>query len=535
MDATATAVFGDGTGAAPRKRRRHERSGRRQHSHNAFAEVKHGLDSVRSVFYTRGRSTRLPNTDKSDLTRRSRTLEGGPGDRHLTALDLWTEREISRFLRDRSPQFDGMIETWAAEVIQTGWRLTPATGDKDLDILLRELLTGWDGDGGWLSECDQRGMMHFWDLLTLDEETELTDGDSALYLDPDGNNGLGTVSIVEADRILTPYGLQDSEIPEGHFISNGVLMNAMGRPVALWVADVAPRNCCASVEMGGFVPVFDPARPELGGLVFSCKVKRYTATRRQPWLSTVVRPHDEIDDVFTAVRVALRNAACRATYTTIKDWDAYRDWMERVDDLGDAPAPADPLEHSPDPGDHVLFNPGEEGGVFETNAPGNNFDPFMHLQLNSLGLPLGMCLEEAFRIFQKNFSASRLAIGSTRRRYRRRQRTLKRRKLAHVLKFAVSRLQKNELLPMDPRCCQLWVGFGGWPYMEPAKDAVAIEKLVNLKALSRTTAQNESDRDPDQERANIESEQRWLASLPAAGGDGDSDPDGDWLFQDGDA
>jgi capsid protein len=494
---------------------------------DSFSAVKNGLDSWRQAFYGTG-TNRLPNTNASDLTRRQRTLAGGPGDRHLTQLDLWTERELSRTLRDQSPAFDGMISTWAAEVFQTGWRLKPATGDDDLDTVVKNELFGWDGDGGWCNACDARGMLHLWDLLTLAEETELTDGDHGFYLDPDGNNGRGTVSIIEGDRIVQP---RNWEPPDGYNMVNGILMDAAGRPVEVFVVEVAPLYSeMVDVADGQFVDVFDPDNPAAGGFLFSVQPKRYTATRRQPWLSSAVRAHDEIDDVFTAVRVLLRNAACRATYTKVTDWEAMKEWLTDLDAY-DGVAPAAPLTHAPNPGDHVILNPGEEGGIWETNAPGENFQPFVESQQNLIGLPLGMCLEESVRIFQKSFSASRMAVEGTRRRYRRRQRQTKRRKLHPILCFAVARLQALGILPAAEECNRVLVGFPGWPYMEPSKDAKASEILANSFIVSRRTSANALGHDYDQEQEYLEQEQALLpapvAAAPADDNDDDDDESGD--------
>jgi hypothetical protein len=173
-------------------------------------------------------------------------------------------------------------------------------------------LFGWDGDGGWMNECDARGLMHFWDIMTLSEEVEVQDGDHALYLDPDGNNGRGSVAIIEGDRILTPYGVK---IAPGYTISNGIVWTSSGYPVAVFIADEAPEYSFCTIENGRFYDLFKPWQPELGGVVLSIELKRPTSSRRQPWLSTAVRTHDEVDDVFVAVRIALRNAACRSTYT----------------------------------------------------------------------------------------------------------------------------------------------------------------------------------------------------------------------------
>ncbi len=478
-----------------------------------FAAIKSGLDSTRAAFYNG--SNRMPNVNV-DSTRKTYSLTGGSGDRHLTQLELWTEREISRHLAERSSIFSGMIETWAAETVQSGFRLKPATGDRNLDILLKELLIGWDGDGGWLAECDARGLMHFWDLITLAEETEIRDGDHAFYLDPAGNNGRGSVMIIEGDRILTPYGYEN-RLKAGWTISNGIVWNEQGYPVLVFIANVAPQYSFCSVEQGDFYPLWRPWRAAEGGVVLSIQLKRATSTRRQPWLSTAVRTHDEVDDVFVAIRIAMRNEACRATYTKIGDWDAYKEWMAEVDPEAGTAAPVEGLEHTPNPGDHVYFNPGEEGGVLESNKPGNNFESFMNLQLTTVGLPLGMCLEESVRIFQKSFSASRMAVEGTRRRYERRQKQIKRRKVVPILQFAIARLQVKGLIPNDPRVQQIACGYPGWPYMEPLKDAQASAVLVDKRLRSRRTCATEIGDDYDAEIPLMQEEEiLWPAAAPSA-------------------
>lgn len=508
-----TAVYGDGPRTQrPVRRALAERTqtASRSSRQDEFSRAKSGLDSIRTSFYAS--SGRLPNS-RADATRRTRNLIGGTGDRHLCPLDLWIEREISRTLREQSSLYNGMIETWAAEVFQSGFLLNPQTGDTTLDQQTKEALFGWDGNHGWASECDARGMMHFWELLTLAEETELTDGYHAFYLDPSGNNGRGSVSIIEADRIVTPMGIK---LKPGYTINHGIVHNPDGYAVSVFIADETPEYAVSTTQTGQFYSLFRPWRAAEGGVLLSIAVKRYTATVRQPWLSTAVRPHDEIDDVFTAIRVLMRNAACRATYTKIANWDHYKEWLQAVDPAYAAPAPTDALTHSPEPGDHVNLNPGEEGGIYETNAPGSNFDPFMMLQLNMLGLPLGMCIEEACRIFQKSFSASRMAINGTRRRYERRQKTVMRHKILPLLKFAIACLQAKGVLPPDDRCNRIAVTYPGWPYMEPKTDAEADEILVDKKLVSRQTLRTEAGYDSAAEEARIAREET-LYPEPVAG------------------
>jgi capsid protein len=478
-------------------RRHHDRP-----TDDQFAAVVSSLGGTRSAFY--GNTGRLPNARQDD-TRKQRTLVGGSGNRHLGALDLWTEREISRYLVDNSEIFEGIIGTWACEVLQTGFRLKSLADSEDLKQSVKEALFGHDDDDGWFAECDSRRMLHFWELLTLAEETELTDGDHAFALHPEGNGGRGSVSIVEADRILTPSGYT---APEGRVMFNGVECDIRtGRPLRFFVCDEAPETCHATTEDGRLYPAFAPDKPADGGILFSVRPKRYSATRRQPYLSTAVRGHDEISDALVATRIAVRNQACRSTYTKIADWEAYLSWMQTVDPLANGVAPVDPLTHSPNPGDHTYLNPGEDAAVLDSTQPGNNFDALVKMNLRFIGLPLGMGLEEVVKLFDRNFSASRLSLQGTRRRYARRQRAIKRHKVNPIKKFAIARLQEVGDLPRENQTVfRFACTYPAWDYIEPLKDAKADRELRDMKIKSSQTISEERGYDYEKESAEIDTE-----------------------------
>lgn len=472
------------------------------HQGDSFAAAASGLGGIRDSFY--GGTGRMPNARK-DASRRDRNLSGGSGNRHLGALDLWTEREISRHLYEESDLFEGIITTWGCETIQCGFNLTPKTGEDDLNTVVKEALFGHDGDGGWFAECDSRKMLHFWELLTLAEETEIVDGDTAFALDPTGNEGRGSIRIVEADRILTPTGYV---APAGRRMHHGVeCEKRSGAPVRIFVADEAPAYCHCTLQDGGMFPVFDPKKPGLGGILFSVRPKRYSSSRRQPYLSTSVRGHDEMKDVFVATRIALRNEACRSTYTKIDNFDDYMAWLTTVDPSTTGVAPEEALEHTPNPGDHPYLNPGEDMAVLEAARPSNTFEAFMKMNMRFVGLPLGMCLEETVRIFDRNLSASRLGLQGTRRRYTRRQKALKRHKVNPVVEFAVACLQDVKVLANDQQTIsRMACRFPVWPFIEPLKDVKAKREMRDLGAISTQTISEEAGYTYDDEKEQLKTE-----------------------------
>ena len=107
-----------------------------------------------------------------------------------------------------------------------------------------------------------------------------------------------------------------------------------------------------------------------------------------------------------------------------------------------------------------------------------------------------------------------MAIDGTRRRYLRRQTQIKRRKVIPILKFAIARLQLKGVLPVDPRCERIRVGYPGWPYMQPQQDAQASEILVRNKLRSRRTCADEIGDDYDHELELIAEEDAIFPPVP---------------------
>lgn len=484
-----------------KRRRRRSPAKRPERNGDTFAAAASQLTSTRTGWY--GQSGYAPNSTH-DKTRIQRQLIGGPGDRHISFLDHWIEREISRQIYGQSELIEGVVETYIGEVVQCGFHVKPTSESDELNAITKEYLFGHDGDGGWCDDCESSERLHFWELVLASERREVVDGDDALYLNAEGNDGLGSIHHIEGDRIVQPL---DHTPDDGVLCINGVEIEvSTGRAIRAFIAHEAPQHSGQMrLSDGDWYETYDKKRPELGGLLFNVDPKRPTSTRRLPWMSTSVRGHDELTDVLTATRIQMRNQACRSTYTQVEDWNAYKAFLDLVE--YDMPDPESYDTTSPAPGDHTVLNPGEKAGVLESNTPSDNFKDFAILNLRFTGMPLQMCLSEVAGIFETSFSADRLAIEKTRRGYRRRRKRVKRRKSDRCLQFGIARaIAQGELPAPDVTTVRLTTRFPAWPYMEPQKDAQANKILRELETKSSHEIVEERGEEYDDVRAEIDSE-----------------------------
>lgn len=453
--------------------------------------------------------------NKSRLGKK-RTLRGGSHDLHLHPLELWAQREISRDLKRNSQLISGAIEQLDINVIHCGFALgMPKRSMREARTAAEKQREQWKR---WQKFCHAGKRLHHWDLQGLSEQTEITDGDCFLYLNPDGNNGYGSVHLLEGDRVLTPIGVEDNDATR---VWNGIRFDVFtGAPVEVFVARCAPSFNHIREEEGQWYPVFDPWDPGAGGIVISGLPTRESSSRGEPWCAAAVREHDDIDAVLVAVRIALRQCANKSSYTKTEDIASY---LELLKSQGYEPDELQPPLESIEPGEHYLLNPGEEIGVVDwSGLPGSNFKDFILTELRMLGLgriqlPIEMLLLDWSA---RSFSAQRLALDTARHNFKRRQKRVERYRVDPVWMFFVARMQaKGEIDRSDLAFEARWRA-PRWPYIEPVKDIKAQALAHKLKVKSRRTIAEEGGYEYDAEREEIEDEEPDSQS-EASGTEGD--------------
>lgn len=451
-----------------------------------------------------GHTGSFESTRKTRLDR-DRALRGGPFDFHLPADALWTLRETSRDLYNNSCLIRGAVERIPENVIHTGFAYRPDTGDEGLDSQIAAYLESW------FAGCDERGEFHFWDNAYQSERNEVRDGDTFWYLDPRGQDGRGSVSIVEGDRCLSPLGQDGKVLDNGITIWNGCERTPNGKPLRYWFADEAPRHQYATDADGDWYPAFpklnpDPSAWRRGGALHAYFPDRFTGTRGTPWFSAAVREVDDLDAILVAERVAMRLSAARATYEKIDDPMAYTEAMGTID-----PKDFHASEETWEPGEHRRLPPGASVGVVEHNRPGDNFQSFIETELRLMGVAVGLPIEFIMLDFSRpNFAAQRLSLQVAYRRFIRRQVQKERNEFTPIRRFALARGIAAGDLPNRPEVYRMKpVGYPRWPYIDPGKDVDANAKAIaaGLKTRRQAIAENTND-DPEQVLTEWELEMR---------------------------
>lgn len=434
-----------------------------------------------------------------------RTSGGGPHDMHLTPAALWTLRETSRELERNSTLVRGAIERLAENVIHAGYDYRAATGDDSLNADVDAYMDDW------YASCDTREEFHFWDLAYASDRNEVRDGDTLYHLDPSGNDGRGSVAIIEGDRLVSPTGVKVVQ-GDGSTVYNGIHRTKAGAPIRYWIADEAPPSQYATASEGGWHEVYrkrphDSHLWNRGGVLHCYYPERYTGTRGTPWFAACIREVDDLDGILVAERVAMRLSANRANYTRVSDPEAYA--ALAGDDEGfDLEGYIERRENS-EPGEHHFLPPGAEAGVIEHNRPGDNFQAFLETELRLFGLPAGLPIELVLLDFSRpNFAAQRLGLQVAYRKFMLRQVRKHRHELGPIRNFAIARGIATGDLPDDPRVYRVDVGYPRWPYIDPLKDANADIALIDAGLKTREQAISERGSNPRKTLADWEAEKK---------------------------
>jgi len=218
-------------------------------------------------------------------TRLNRAREGfsGGADAHLTATEREGMLESSRDLERNNSIAKGMLDRVVENVVGTGITPQAQSGDEEWNDEAEDRFGGWAERG-----CDVQDRLSFWQMQRLALRSLERDGDVGFVL-----NG-GQLQAVEADRIVTP---NDKEK-----VTQGIELNAVGKPVAYWVADYAARQNyinsaeATRVEARNFIHLFDP--------------ERFSQTRGCPALGTCLNSFDQLDQYIEATLVDAMVSAC---------------------------------------------------------------------------------------------------------------------------------------------------------------------------------------------------------------------------------
>lgn len=407
---------------------------------------------------------------KPSKFRRIRTGLGGSADAHYAwGLDYWRLREFARDM-DRNDAFVGqLLDRAVANIIGTGLRPDPRTGDRGLDQAIIERWDDWASDP---AQCDATGRHPFFVMEGLVLRSCFLDGDHfALPLDN------GSIQLVEGDRVDSPTSTNTNVI-------HGVLLDRIGAPFAYNFIPYKPgeRNLLGrrSARGGVILPARDPrGRPRV---LHVYAPTRTTQTRGITVFHAVLDRLGMIEDTDFAKLVQAQIVSCFAAFIT-QESDVRlgaRHQESRIDGTFRT-------DEGVTPGMIGRLRPGENIQSINANIPNPEYFPHIRHLLRTVGIQLGMPLElTVLDTSDTTFHGYRGALQQARKGFRSIMKWLPLRFHRPIYIDQVERWFPSEYSRMPEEMKRVkWRG-DGFPYVDPLNDAKADEvRLLNRLAAPR--------------------------------------------------
>jgi lambda family phage portal protein len=249
------------------------------------------------------------------------------------------------------------------------------------------------------SQCHTGGALHFHDLERaamghVFEAGEVfirkhyaTFGDSRVPL---------ALELIEPERLAHEIAIPGAVETRGE-LRMGIEVDQFGRAVAYWIRERHPGDIRASA---GATDRYE--RVPAADIYHLRVVDRWPQTRGEPWLHTVLRKIDEMNE-YTGSEVSAARASSYY-FATIRTPDDDGPLSSSEEDDGKGVMDIEPLTIQE-------LKPGEELEFHTPNRPNASLDPFMRHMLREVAAGCGVSYESLSRDYsQSNYSSSRLAL-----------------------------------------------------------------------------------------------------------------------------
>ena len=366
--------------------------------------------------------------------------------------------------------------------------------------------------------CHTGGAMHFHDLERAAMGQVFEAGEVFIRKH---YRRFGTSRIPLGLELIEPERLAHELVDPGTFVANsevrmGVEVDEFGRALAYWIRARHPGDLRARVDT---TDRFE--RVEASDIFHLRIVDRWPQTRGEPWLHTVLRKIDEMNE-YTGSEVSAARAA--SYYFATIETDNPDAMPDETEEDGNGVMNIDPLTIQ-------QLNPGEKLTFHNPNRPNTALDPFMRHMLREVAAGCGTSYESLSRDYsQSNYSSSRLALLDDRDLYKVVQQWwirnfrhplhrawLQQAVLARVLTSVppahyAADMSRYESVLFKPR---------GWSWIDPTKEVDAYKEAIKagLTTVTDVIAQTADGRDIEDV---INTRKRELDLLSAAGIDVDT-------------
>jgi lambda family phage portal protein len=251
------------------------------------------------------------------------------------------------------------------------------------------------------ADCSHTGgKLHFHDLerALLGEVFEAGEVLVRVHLRKFGQSAVPLgLELIESERLALDI-TADSIPAKGGDFRLGVECDTFGRPVAYWIRERHPGDIHAGA--GNNAARYE--RVPADQIFHLNVVDRWPQTRGVPWLHTVLRKLDELNE-YTALEVSAARGSA-AYFATITTPDEDGPLQTAVEDDGKPVMELEPLTIQE-------LAPGEELQFHAPNRPNSALDPFMRAMLREVASGADCSYESLSRDYsQSNYSSSRLSL-----------------------------------------------------------------------------------------------------------------------------
>lgn len=394
------------------------------------------------------------------------------------------------------------------------------TRDKQAERINTAIEAAW---ADWCSgsNCHSGGKLHFADLERLAMGEVFTAGEVFLrkhYAKFGASRVPLALEVIEAERLANEL------VDPGTFQSDadirlGVEVDQFQRPLAYWI-----RNSHQGDIRPGARPGADRfERVPAADIIHLHLTDRWPQTRGEPWMHTVLRKFDELNEYSGLELSAARAAAAYfATITSPEQESALK--TDEDPATGQQLMDIEPLMVQ-------QLSPGEQLQFHTPNRPNTALDPFIRAMLRELAAGVGTSYESLSRDYsQSNYSSSRLALLDDRDLWRTLQQWWIRslREPLHkvwlqqaVLAEAIDGLSVAQYAARPDKFAAVLFKPRGWSWVDPTKEVAAYKEAIrsNLTTITDVVAQTGGGMDIEDV---IKTRKRELDMLKAAGIDVDT-------------
>lgn len=401
--------------------------------------------------------------------RRTRDDLGGTGDAHYrNGLGFWQLREYARDMDRNDAVFGQLVDRALDNILGTGLRPDPDTGDIGLDQDQQDRFEEWATDEAM---CDYSQRKDFSSLERLALRHRFVDGDCVVIPHQEGKNL--RLQLLEGDRLPETVDIFKD-------IIHGVKVNFQTDQIESYyfTVPVAGRRQLGGRRIPAIVGTPETrevaARDQNGRLqvLHLLDPQRITQTRGVTAFRAVFDVLGMFEDVQFAKLVQQQVVSMIAVFI---ESERNMPWGNRTTDTSGRTDGGTSTFDELSPGLTVRLKPGEKMNGFSPNVPNPEFFPHVRLILRLIGCSIGMPLELVLLdTSDTTFHGYRGALQQAQKSFVRQQRLHPRQLHRHVWKRLIdiwyphgSTVRKNKRLY---RCS--WRG-EGWPYVDPRFDAQA--------------------------------------------------------------